>query len=83
MKYLKLLYPGLGIKRWLFLALFGMILVSFGIMLFFYEAIIKYFVILKINTGFFVFVMGVLSVIIGMLIVYFSIKKLITEISWF
>ena len=81
MKYLKLLYPGLGIKRWLFLALFGMILVSFGIMLFFYEAIIKYFVILKINTGVFVFVIGILSVIIGMLIVYFSIKKLITEIS--
>ena len=81
MKYLKLLYPGLGIKRWLFLALFGMILISFGIMLFFYEGIIKYFVILKINTGFFVLIIGIISLLLGMLIVYYSIKKLISEIS--
>jgi len=81
-KYLKLLYPGLGIKRWLFLALFGMILISFGIMLFFYEGIIKYFVILKLNTGFFVFIIGIISVILGMVIVYFAVKKLITEISF-
>lgn len=81
MKYLKLLYPGLGIKRWLFLALFGMVLISFGIMLFFYEGIIKYFVILKLNTGFFVFIIGIFSVILGIIIVYFSIKKMIAEIT--
>ncbi|MGM0437968.1 MAG: gluconeogenesis factor YvcK family protein [Bacillota bacterium] len=81
MKYLKLLYPGLGIKRWLFLALFGMILISFGIMLFFYEGIIKYFVILKLNTGFFVLIIGIVSVILGIIIVYLSIKKMIAEIS--
>ena len=81
MKYLKLLYPGLGIKRWLFLALFGMILISFGIMLFFYEGIIKYFVILKINTGFFVLIIGIFSLLLGMIIVYYSIKNLISEIS--
>ena len=81
MKYLKLLYPGLGIKRWLFLALLGMTLISFGIMLFFYEGIVKYFVILKLNTGFFIFVIGIISLLVGLLIVYFSIKKMISEIS--
>ena len=81
MKYLKLLYPGLGIKRWLLLALIGMISISFGIMVFFYEGIIKYFVVLKFNTGFLEMILASITIIIGVIIVFIALRKMIIEVT--
>lgn len=81
MKYLKLLYPGLGIKRWLFLVLLGIMLISFGIMIFFYEGIIFYFSIIELNTGNLNFILGIGSIILGIIIVYFSARKMIRAMT--
>jgi len=80
-KYLKLLYPGLGIKRWFFLALFGMALISFGIMLFFYEGIVQYFAILKIKIGHIDIILAIIVLITGIITVYFSLKKIISVVA--
>ena len=81
MKIIKLLYPGIGLKRWLGLALLGFVLLIFGVLLLFNTEIIEYLIQLEEFLEPVNFLLGLIAIGCGGFIIYYSLKKIIGEVS--
>ncbi|MFW5787039.1 MAG: gluconeogenesis factor YvcK family protein, partial [Halanaerobiales bacterium] len=81
MKLWKWLYPGIGMKRWIFLILLGIGLITVGIMLFSNSQVF----ILLLETKRFMenssLILALILLVVGGVVIYYSVKQIISNIS--
>ena len=81
MRLMKLLYPGIGLKRWFGLALVGFVFITGGILLFFNEEVIQYLIQLGDYLRAVSIFLGIVFVAAGGLLIFYSLKRIIEEVA--
>src|SRR6056297_3271682 len=90
MKFLKWLYPGLGIKRWVLIGIIGLILLSTGIALLLHVNIVNYTIKMIYEAVYNVsgtlpyytnIIVGVLLIIISISLLFYAANRFVNKLN--